>query len=176
MKEKYLWYTDTHFDKVMPWTLGKFLWHVRKENPKGIFLTGDISNGIFTSGHLRMLAMTAKCPIYFVLGNHDYHFSSIEETHQKVRDLCKKYPNLVWLTEADVIALAPEVGLIGAEGWYDAELGNPKYLNATLDWMLTQDFRTLPDMDARIAKFRDLATQSCNILADKLEKALEQNY
>lgn len=176
MKDKYLWYTDTHFDKVMPWTLAKFIFHIRKENPKGVFLTGDISNGIFTCGHLRMLAMAVKCPIYFVLGNHDYHFSSVDKTHEKIRALCKKCPNLIWMTESDVIALTPEVGLIGAEGWYDAELGNPKYLKATLDWMLTQDFRTLPDMEARIAKFRDLATRSCNILADKLEKALEQDF
>lgn len=176
MKDKYLWYTDTHFDKVMPWTLFRFLRHVRKEGPKGIFLTGDISNGFMTGLHLRMLARVAKCPLYFVLGNHDYHFSNIEKRHQQIKELCRKHPNLVWMTDSDVIALNPEVAVIGTEGWYDAQLGNPNYLKATIDWFLTQDFRVLPDHPARIAKFRELADQSCNILADKLEKALAQDY
>lgn len=176
MKDKYLWYTDTHFDKVMPWTLLRFLRHVRKENPKGIFLTGDISNGFMTGLHLRMLARVAKCPIYFVLGNHDYHFSNMEKRHQQMRELCRKHSNLVWMTESDVVALTPESAVIGVEGWYDAQLGNPKYLKVTLDWVLTEDFRSLPNMDARIAKFRELADHSCNVLADKLEKALEQDF
>lgn len=176
MKKKYLWYTDTHLDKVLPWTLASFLQHLHKENPQGIFLTGDISNGFVICRHLQLLASVVKCPIYFVLGNHDYHFSSIEKTHDSIRNLCQKYPNLIWLTESDVIALNPEVAIIGTEGWYDAQLGNPKYLRATLDWILTEEFRRLPDMNARIATFRQLASQSCNIIVDKLEKALEQDY
>lgn len=176
MKDKYLWYTDTHLDKVTPWTLLRFIRYVRSERPKGIFLTGDISNGLLTCVHLRLLAQFIKCPIYFVLGNHDYHFTNITTQHDKIRALCKKYPNLIWLTESDVISLTPEVGLIGTEGWYDAQLGNANYLRLSFDWFLTEDFRKLPTMDARIEAFRCLADQSVNILVDKLEKALEQDY
>jgi predicted MPP superfamily phosphohydrolase len=176
MKDKYLWYTDTHLDKVAPWTLIKFIRHIKKEKPKGIFLTGDISNGILTCWHLKLLARFIKCPIYFVLGNHDYHFTSISKQHKKIRALCKKYPNLVWLTGSDVISLTPEVAIIGTEGWYDAQMGNPNYLRVSFDWFLTEDFRKLPDFNACIDRFRSLADQSCEILADKLEKALEQDY
>lgn len=176
MKDKYLWFTDTHFDKVPPWSLAKFLLHLVKENPKGIFLTGDVSNGILTPLHLKMLATFVKCPIYFVLGNHDYHLSSIEKTHAKVRELCKQYPNLVWMTDAGVVHLNEEVALIGTEGWYDATNGKPEYLQFTLDWMLTEDFRKLPDMKARIEAWRTLADKSAYDLVDKLEKAIEQGY
>ncbi len=176
MKDKYLWYTDTHLDKVAPWTLIRFVRRVVNDQPKGIFLTGDISNGVLTCTHLKILARFIKCPIYFILGNHDYHFTSIERQHEDIRALCKKYPNLIWLTESDVISLTPEVGLIGAEGWYDARLGNPKYLKATFDWFLTEDFRKLPNMEARVEAFRQLSKKSCDILVDKLEKALEQDY
>lgn len=176
MKDKYLWYTDTHLDKLFPWTLFRFIRHIVKENPKGIFLTGDISNGVFTCFHLKLLAKYIKCPIYFVLGNHDYHLTSIEKQHQKIRALCKKYPNLIWMTESDVIDLHHEVGLIGTEGWYDAQLGNPKYLKATMDWFMTEEFRKLPNMAARIEAFRALADKSCTILEDKLEKALAQDF
>jgi predicted phosphohydrolase len=176
MKDKYLWFTDTHLDKVMPWTLVRFIAHIVKENPKGIFLTGDISNGLMTATHLRMLAKFVHCPIYFVLGNHDYHFSSLEKTHQKMRELCKQYPNLIWVTDAGVIHLNEEVAVIGTEGWYDAEKGKPEYLKFTFDWLLTEDFRNLPTWDDRLVYWRQLADKSANDIVDKLEKAIEQGY
>jgi 3',5'-cyclic-AMP phosphodiesterase len=174
-KNKFLWYTDTHFDRVAPWTLLKFVRYLRAQKPKGILLTGDISNGLLTGFHLKSLATLVDCPIYFTLGNHDYHFSSIENQHDKIKQICKDYPNLIWLTHSDVINLQSEVGLIGAEGWYDARLGDPKYLKATIDWMLIKDFKSL-SMEERIEKFRSLSQKSVVILKDKLEKALEQDY
>jgi predicted phosphohydrolase len=176
MKDKYLWFTDTHLDKVTPLTLSRFILHILKENPKGIFLTGDISNGALTPFHLRMLATFIKCPIYFVLGNHDYHFSSIEKTHDKIRKLCQQYPNLIWITEAGVIHINDEVAIIGAEGWYDADNGKAGYLQFTFDWFLTEDFRKLPNMQARIDAWRNLADKSADDLSDKLEKAIDQGY
>src|SRR5271166_2953790 len=176
VKDKYLWFTDTHLDKVTPWTLARFILHIRNEDPKGIFLTGDISNGLLTPWHLRLLGTFIKCPIYFVLGNHDYHFSSLEKTHNKIRELCKQYPNLIWMTEAGVVHLNEEVAVIGTEGWYDADHGKPEYLKFTLDWLLTEDFRNLPTMAERIANWQKMADQSAHDLVDKLEKAIEQNY
>src|ERR1039458_8217009 len=120
-KCEYLWYTDLHLDKIFPWTFVRFIRHIIKVNPTGVFLTGDISNGILISLHLRILANFIKCPIYIVAGNHDYHFSSIDMVHGKIRALCKEFPNLIWLTESNVIGLNDEVAIIGAEGWYDAE-------------------------------------------------------
>lgn len=176
MKDKHLWYTDTHLDKLFPWTLFRFIRHIIKEKPKSIFITGDISNGILTCFHLKLLAKFIKCPIYFILGNHDYHLTGIEKQHEKIRALCKEYSNLIWLTESDVIGLSEEVALVGAEGWYDAQLGDPKYLIYTLDWFLTSDFRDLPTMEQRIEKFRELANRSCQQLEEKIEKALAQGY
>lgn len=176
MRDKYLWFTDTHLDKVPPWSLIRFILHIRKENPKGVFLTGDISNGVMTAWHLQLLATFIKCPIYFVLGNHDYHFSSIEKTHKKIRELCKKFPNLIWMTDAGVVHLNQEVALIGTEGWYDAEKGKPGYLKFTFDWILTEDFRKLPNWDKRLDFWRQMADQSANDIVDKLEKSIEQGY
>lgn len=175
-KDEYLWYTDLHLDKIFPWTFVRFIRHIIKVNPKGVFLTGDISNGWLLPYHLRILVNFIKCPIYFVLGNHDLHFSSIDKVHGKIRSLCKEFSNLIWLTEADVIGLNDEVAIIGAEGWYDAELGNPNYLRATLDWFLTKDFRQLPTWNDRINAFRKLSDESVVILEKKLEEAIKQKY
>lgn len=174
MKDKYLWYTDTHLDKKTPWAKANFFRHLKKEDPTGIFLTGDISSGAMLTLDLTLLAKSVNCPIYFVLGNHDYWFSSFEETHDKVRKLCQKYTNLVWLTESDVIHLTPDVALIGAEGWYDVRIGDPKYLKPTFDWMLIKDFRKLSSWEKRVELFRQKSEESCHILVDKIEKCIEQ--
>ena len=175
-KFKYLWFTDTHLNNVLPWTKALFIKNLIKERPKGIFLTGDISNGLTTTFNLKLLAKFVKCPIYFVLGNHDYYFSSIEETHNKIRKMCKQYPNLIWLTESDIVGLTNEVALIGTEGWYDASIGEPDYLRYTLDWRLIKDFKKTQFMSERLDMFRQLADKSCSIISDKLNKALEQGY
>src|SRR5271169_3595189 len=104
-QNKFLWFSDTHLDQVLPWSLTKFIVSVVKEKPDGIFLTGDISNGGLIYWHLKFLASFIKCPIYFVLGNHDYHFSSIEKVHDKIRKLCKEYPNLIWMTDAGIVPI-----------------------------------------------------------------------
>jgi 3',5'-cyclic-AMP phosphodiesterase len=175
-KKLYLWLTDTHLDKVLPWTLMSFILHLRKENPAGIFLTGDISNGLLTPFHLKLLARFIKCPIYFVLGNHDYHFNSIEGMHQKIREVCQEYPNLIWITQEKVIRLNEEIALIGTEGWFDAENGNPEYLRFTFDWFLIKDFWNLPNFKERIKKWREMADWSAQDIGNKLQSALDQDY
>lgn len=175
-KHLYLWYTDLHLNKKFPWTVYKFIRHIKNKNPKGVFLTGDIANGLTIDFYLRLIAKNIECPIYFVLGNHDYHFSSIDKIHDKLKKLCQEYPNLIWMTNSDVISLSDEVGLIGTEGWYDVHTGDSKYLRYTLDWCLTEDFRKLSSMNERVHAFRQLSQDSCSIIKSKLERALELDY
>jgi predicted phosphohydrolase len=175
-KKEYLWYTDLHLYSVLPWTLLFFITHIRKVNPKGIFLTGDIANGLVTAFFLRIMATLIKCPIYFVLGNHDYHFTSHEKMHAKLRKLCEKYPNLVWMTDSDAISLSEEVALIGDEGWYDLENGKKKYITFTLDWWLVKNFRVLPSMDVRMDFWRELAGKTAGNVELKLRKAIAQGH
>jgi predicted phosphohydrolase len=175
-RQRILWLTDCHLDKVSPWKKQVFRQYLLKERFNGIFLTGDISNGRNTCDDLEMIAQTVSCPIYMVMGNHDYHWLSISQAHHNIKQLCIKYPNLIWLTEAGVIDLNEEVALLGTEGWYDAEEGRPEYLKLTFDWFLIKDFRDLPDMKARIEAWRHLADVSAKQMANALEQAMEQKY
>jgi len=176
LKKKYLWLTDLHLDTLMPWNLVKFIWHIIQEQPAGIFLTGDISNGLLTPFHLNLLANFIKCPIYFVIGNHDYHFSSLEKMHDKLRMLCKKHPHLIWMTESEPIPLNDEAVLIGTEGWYDAKGGKPNYLRLTFDWFMVKNFRKLPNMQERIKVWEEMAQKSAEDIAKKLNNAIDQGY
>ena len=53
---KYLWYSDTHLNGAFPWAKALMYHSISKECPKGLFLTGDISNGIFIKHDLEQLA------------------------------------------------------------------------------------------------------------------------
>ncbi len=160
----------------MPWAFVKLVKNILNEKPKGLFLTGDISNGLFTCLHLKILATFVECPIYFVIGNHDRHFSSFAGKDEAIRSMCRKYPNLIWLTETDTIKLNDDVALIGVDGWYDARIGDPKYLRLSIDWRLIEDFRKLPTMSERIDAFRVYADEQTALLEAKLEAALSHGY
>lgn len=145
------------------------------QKPSGVFATGDLSYGPTLLSDLEFLGKRIGRPFYFVLGNHDYHGSSIEEVHKELRALCQKYKNLVWMTEAGVVSLTDEVAAIGAEGWYDARVGNPDYIKYTFDWYLTSDFKKLSTWKERFAKFKNLADESAGLLAKNLQAAMENH-
>ena len=172
MREKYLWITDPH---IKPWGRRQFLNTILNEKPKAIFLTGDISNSYQTlMGDLDFLGMRVGRPVYFVTGNHDYHGSDFETVHSGIRRLCNEHSNLVWIDEELPIALTEEVGIVGNRGWYDAFCGNTEFLKFTIDWWLIKDFRNLPNFNARIEMFRELAKKSAEEVCEKLLVALEQ--
>ena len=175
-RKKFLWFTDTHLNLAALGAKFDFYLKIEKEKPDGVFLTGDISNGSNTINDLKYLARNVEVPIYFVLGNHDYFYNSIDGMNDKIRLLCKEYPNLIWMTESNPIALNNEVSIIGTEGWYDAMVGDPKYIKYTFDWFMISNIRKLPSMKDRIEAFRKLADVSCNIIEKQLNKALDDGY
>jgi len=175
MKSKFLWYTDTHLDMVFPWSKRQLITHINKENPSGIFITGDISNGKSTPKDLEYLASNIECPIYFVLGNHDFHFSSMKSIYDSIRELCVKHNNLIWMTESSPQYINNNTAVIGTEGWYDAMVGNPFYIRFTFDWFQIKEFLAMSSMKERIDGFRDLASKSCEIIEKQLLKVCHNN-
>lgn len=166
---KVLWLTDLH---LMPWRRKSFVKAILSESPEAVFLTGDIANLGFTLiTDLTYLAERVSVPIYFVLGNHDFWFSSFAIVAQKIRSLCQKYPHLVWLTEAGVVPLNSKNCLIGTEGFYSGDVGNQNYIKYTLDWIFIKDFRALTSWDERFIKFRELAEESAADIKNKLQQA-----
>ena len=174
--KKYIWYSDTHLNSAFPWAKMSMYRAIEKEKADGIFLSGDISNGLLVRYDLEQLAKHIECPIYFVGGNHDYFWTGINKTKDRFRELCLKYSNLHWLTESPLIELDDEVALIGTEGWYDVSLGDPRYIKYTFDWFCTPEFFKLKNMEERFEKFKELASESVNIINKKLNEALDKDY
>jgi predicted MPP superfamily phosphohydrolase len=176
MKQKFLCYSDTHFNFTFPWTQYKFIERIADENPAGLFLTGDISCGLTIRNVLKFIASQLKpINIFFVLGNHDYYSSSFKKITEIVKKTCKEHSNLIWITEHDSIALNKDVGIIGIDSWYDARLGKQNYLHYNLDWIMIEEFRQIKSFKEKLELCRQLADQYTVNLRDKLEKAL-QNF
>jgi len=174
--KRYVWYSDTHLNlSVLPLLKRRFIERLNCAGVDGAFITGDISSGLWLESDLKFLAQHSNVPIYFVLGNHDYHHRNVASVHCDVRRLCQQHDNLRWLTQERVITLADDVALIGVEGWYDAMLGDPRLLRWTTDWFMTFDFLHITDMDARIQAWQRMAQESADALAGKLEQALENH-
>jgi len=174
--KRYVWYSDVHLNlAALPFMKRLFVRRLHQARADGVIITGDISSGSSLEGDLRFLATHFDGPIYFVLGNHDYHRRHIESVHDDVRRLSKRHPNLRWLTDQPVVTLADDVALVGTEGWYDAALGDPSLLRWTTDWALTYDFLHLDGMDDRLAAFRRMAQASADLIEQRLEAALEDH-
>jgi len=175
--KRFVWLSDTHLNTViLPFLKQRFIDAIDAQKQlDGVFLTGDISSGLWIEHDLEMLARAVNCPVYFVLGNHDYHRRFISSVRADVSNLCKKISNLRWMTEQDVISINDEVAIIGADGWYDARYGDPKLLKYTTDWLMVLDFYRLSSMDDRVSAFRALAQESAMMIEKRLESALESH-
>lgn len=175
-RRKYLWYTDTHLDRVNPVTLLRFVSSINREHPNGVFITGDISNGAVLNLHLKFLAQRVECPIYFVLGNHDYWTSGFKKKRDEVGELCEKHSNLHWVSNEGPIHLNDEVALVGVEGWYDASLGDQRYLFSTLDWLFIEELKRASGLHKRIEIFKEAAEESCRGAEEKIKIALDSGH
>jgi 3',5'-cyclic-AMP phosphodiesterase len=169
-RRKYIWLTDTH---IKIYGRYKLLNTILDQNPYGVFLTGDISEGFSFLHDLRFLGERIGRPLYFVHGNHELWGSSFKKVHEGIRKLCAEYKNLIWMTDNGIIPLNDQTAIIGNEGWYDCRVGNQEYIKYTLDWWMTQEFRELPSMSDRIQKMQQLSSESVQLLVPKLEQALE---
>ncbi len=171
--KKFLWYTDTHFNYAFPFSTYRFVKHINKEKPEGVFITGDISHGKWVESHLNRIAKKVDCDVYFVLGNHDYHGRTMASVHDDMRRVCSKHQNLHWMTETGIVRLDERTGLIGTEGWYDMRLGDPRWIRYTLDWLTIVDVRFMKNMVERLARFTLWATRSAAHVKKNLRAALQ---
>ncbi len=146
-----IWCTDVHLNFLKhPQGAEKFGQYLREETAgEALLLTGDISEAPSLDYHLRQLMGGFQRNTYFVLGNHDYYKGSFASTEKAVQ----KYA--LWLDHGEVHKLTEKVALVGSEGWYDAEFGNPMAAKFGMtDWKDIQDLEQLPGIPFGIKRVR----------------------
>lgn len=118
------WATDIHLDFLGDEQVREFAATLAAEQPEAVVLSGDLSHAEQLEHHLRLLIGVLRCPLYFVLGNHDYYGSSIVDVRAAITDLCARRTRLRWLPACGVVALSEHTAMIGVDGWADARLGD----------------------------------------------------
>lgn len=116
------YFSDLHLDLKGESIYSNIETFMKANKLQTAFVTGDISNGIHLTYHLKQLSKVIP-EIYFTLGNHCYYFSSLWKVEDQVHDLTTRYSNLHWLSELPPIELEPDVCLIGSEGWTGSKPG-----------------------------------------------------
>jgi predicted MPP superfamily phosphohydrolase len=104
------WITDVHLNFVRPAGLDAFCATLADAAPDAVLLGGDIGEAHNVALYLDALETRLGCPVYFVLGNHDFYGGTVAGVRQKIERLCAALPNLVWLPRAGVVELTRTPG------------------------------------------------------------------
>lgn len=180
------WMTDIHLD--MAGDLNTRLNFLSKsvEGCDAVLLTGDISVSNFLISHLSMIESALEKPVYFVLGNHDYYGSNFSTVRRNVMNFCNSSSYLRYMNSVQYIKLDDRKYLIGHDGWYDAQNGDP-HGNSILmnDWIQISNFNSalrnsfgghgLINKNVIIDLSRRLAQESANHIANGIKAVIKDS-
>ena len=139
--KRIVWLTDLHLNFLPGEAVDAFLSRVADCHADAVLVSGDIAESTSVDSYLQWMADRIDCPIYFVLGNHDFYHGSIHQVRARVIDLCKRDARLVWLGDTSTIPLTATLGLVGHDGWADGRLGDyERSLVMMNDYRLIEEF------------------------------------
>lgn len=184
-----VWATDLHLDHVAkkPEANGHFYRSIVSLNPDILILAGDtdIAEPEIMLGNLGIVATIGKirqavrCPVFFVLGNHDFYGGSIETVKREAQKLTLERDGALYIDRKGPIELNADTALIGADGWCDGMAGN--IIGSRLriaDFTYIEDLKVAsaheiftPKMQARLAA---LAQPSIDYVVAVLPAVLKQ--
>ena len=168
-----VWLTDIHLDFLPNHRFDSFFSSIRAQKPDAVIISGDIGEGPTVAYYLKRLEKRLQCPIYFVLGNHDFYHSSIADVSKVIRDLSEQSALLTWLNTCTApIQLAPGVALVGHDGWSDGRLGD--FLHSDVMMEDYQKIAELRDLDptVRLERLHALGDAAADHLRALLPAAL----
>ena len=136
-----LWLTDLHLNFVQPPAVDAFLHELQASPADIVLISGDIAEATDVTHYLARLDDALQRPIYFVLGNHDFYFGSIEAVRAAVKQLCQSRPRLHYLNDLGAVQLAASTGLVGHDGWADGRLGDYER-----SFVMMNDYRLIKEL------------------------------
>jgi Icc-related predicted phosphoesterase len=167
------WLTDIHLEMVDEETFEKLMESVGSKCPEAVLLGGDTAVSGSASKWLLRIANAVKVPVYFVLGNHDYYYGSIDQVRKQVAELCDFSPALRWLPKAGPIMMTEDCALIGHGGWGDGRYGDYDASSVRLnDYVMIEELSTISKQE-RLARLNALGDDAADSLRTQLESALQ---
>jgi 3',5'-cyclic-AMP phosphodiesterase len=170
-----VWLTDIHLNFLTAAEIEAFIGSVAHSAPDLLLIGGDVGEAPDVIGHLDRIADRVSCPVYFVLGNHDYYFGSVAAVRAAADELCRERKNLVFLTSAGAVDLTTDTGLVGHDGWADARLGDyERSLVMMNDYRLIREFAGVSKRD-RWPMLRAMGDAAAEYVRRHLPDALERH-
>lgn len=174
--------TDPHLNFVSGDKIKEFAEAILRRNPSVVVLGGDISEAPTLEADLRTLEKFLKgIPLYFVCGNHDYYYGSINVVRNALRSRFTA-GKTIWLPTTPIVDLGPRTALLGHDAWYDGG-----YPDKNGDWhgsMLDlSDYHVIQELSPpqcfnktlRYEVLQELSKEGADHIKKYLPKALEDN-
>ena len=176
------WITDPHLDHLRDEKmLLDFVKKLAARESEGLLITGDIAESKTLYDFLGILSGCYRRPIYFILGNHDHYGAWMKDTHAQVRSVCKAVPPgiLNWMTDVGVLMLNKRTAIIGHDGWYDGQEGEPGLTFSLSEFYMPNGILDLVhafglSSHALFDKLRELGTASADHIRAMVPKAMYQ--
>lgn len=147
------WATDVHWSHARGPARDEFGQQLYRVKPDALLITGDIAEAKTVRAALADIQRRAACPVYYILGNHDYYGSSVLQVRQSLTD--NPVDGATYLATNYSTDLGDFV-LVGVDGWGDMRNGNVRGTTVMLaDYFHIADLRMLP-RDQLIARLNDL--------------------
>jgi Icc protein len=167
------WITDIHLNFLKLPEVEVFYQKIAEREPCALLVGGDIGDANSIKTYLQIFEDRFCCPIYFVLGNHDFYHGSIKGVRLEMEKFSIHTHRLHWLPSAGIVPLSKKTCLIGCESWADGRLGNYKQSRVMLnDYLLIKELNGL-DPDTRLDKLKSLADKAAVELGELLPQALD---
>jgi predicted phosphohydrolase len=170
---KLAWASDVHFEFVEEEDLARWCARVKEAGAQALLLGGDIAVATTVADLVADVARQVDCPVYFVLGNHDYYRGSVPVVRDAAAALA---PPAHWLPACGPQTLASDLGLVGQGGWGDTRVGDfmnsPVMLN---DYLLIEELAAAQNEKEPLRQLlRDYGSQAAEDLRPHLWAAAER--
>ncbi|HIA17863.1 MAG TPA: phosphoesterase, partial [Planctomycetaceae bacterium] len=171
--KRILWITDIHLDFASEDAVEQFLEQLEAAQPDALLFSGDIGESTSVIQYLSQLADSLPCPVYFVLGNHDFYLGSILEVREQVKRLSDRHPSLHYLTESDVFSLTEQAAVVGHDGWADGRIGDYESSEVMMsDYQLIKELASYSKLE-RWPVLKELGDQAAAHIRHVLPSALD---
>ena len=96
------------------------------EEYDAVIISGDVFESRFLHSHSpykQLYKIFGDIPVIFCLGNHEYFYKTVEQTHERMRQAKNViYSNIVCLDIANKCVLEDRILIVGNVLWYDGTL------------------------------------------------------
>lgn len=169
---KLVWLTDIHLNFINSGELDNFCNKITSIHPDGVLIGGDIGEAPSLTNLLITLEQKLRCPIYFVLGNHDYYHGSIYDVRDQIQKVTENSSFLQYLSNTGIVRLTSNTCLLGHDSWADGGYGD--YFNSEImlnDYILIKELSNL-DKQTRLSKLKQLGDEAAYFFREQLNQAL----